>query len=221
MTVLFMNKHIQLYEIKNVSLVIIFLGERCVHCPVNEEYSKKPICPPDTCSAIGKEYDCCNAKSPPFKTGCRCKSGYYRLNENGPCVLACDCPPPPDCCSENEVYSSEPICPPDICSSISAGYCCDCPELPPYKPGCKCKGGYLRLEKNSPCVSACNCPQNSNYCPENEVCVLAPFCPPDTCFSRSARYDCRNVTANDIGCRCKDGYLRLTENSPCIPIDQC
>lgn len=161
-----------------------------------------------------KEYDCCKATSLSYKTGCRCKSGYYRLKKNGPCV------PASNCCSENEVYSPDPICPPDTCSSISASYYCDSP-VSPYKPGCQCKSGYLRLEKNSPCVSACNCPQNSNYCPENEECVLAPFCPPDTCFSLSASFDCRNVTVNNIGCKCKSGYLRRTANSPCTPIEEC
>ncbi|XP_026321454.1 cadmium metallothionein-like [Hyposmocoma kahamanoa] len=192
-------------------------------CPPNEVYSCDPICPPDTCCALDEEYDCCNATSPPYKTGCRCKDGYYRLYENGPCVPACDCTKAPYSCPPNEVYSCDPICPPDTCCALDDDYdCCDATS-PPYKTGCRCKKGYYRLHENGPCVPAKECCNAPYSCPKNEIYSCEPICPPDTCCSIGKKYDCCDADSPpySTGCRCKKGYYRLYDGGPCVPACDC
>ncbi|XP_026321682.1 inducible metalloproteinase inhibitor protein-like [Hyposmocoma kahamanoa] len=136
--------------------VVYVSGESRRRCKRNEEYSSDPICPPDTCASIVSRYNCINATSPPFRTGCKCKSGYLRLTKDSPCVRYCNCPQlPHGCCPRNEEYSPEPICPPDLCISILADY--NCEDLSQYRNGCKCISGYLRQEETSRCIPAEQC----------------------------------------------------------------
>lgn len=46
-------------------------------------------------------------------------------------------------------------------------------------------------------------------------------CPPETCRSIIARYKCDSKDKGQPGCACKEGFLRLSLNSTCIPMEQC
>ncbi|CAH2992004.1 unnamed protein product [Chilo suppressalis] len=202
----------------------------------NEEFvQEKPCCPPDTCESLVAKYDC--SKSPPPQPGCVCKSGYKRLNETSKCVPLCECPQmasSPDCqpqtCKDpNEEFVQEkPCCPPDTCESLVAKY--DCSKSPPPQPGCVCKSGYKRLNETSKCVPICQCPQlaSSPDCqpqtckdPNEEFVQEKPCCPPDTCESLVAKYDCSKSPPPQPGCVCKSGYKRLNETSKCVPLCEC
>ncbi|RVE49280.1 hypothetical protein evm_006074 [Chilo suppressalis] len=202
----------------------------------NEEFvQEKPCCPPDTCESLVAKYDC--SKSPPPQPGCVCKSGYKRLNETSKCVPLCECPQlasSPDCqpqtCKDpNEEYVKEkPSCPPDTCNALVARY--NCTNAPPPQPGCVCKSGYRRLNEISGCVPICECPEmaSSPDCPKQtcddpneEFVQKKKTCPPDTCISIVARYDCSKSPPPQPGCVCKSGYKRLNETSKCVPICQC
>ncbi|XP_026751494.2 venom serine protease inhibitor-like [Galleria mellonella] len=63
----------------------------------NEVYDTcPPICPPQTCDAIGKIYHCPNIPANPTevpgycKPACRCISKYFR-NQNNECVSVEEC----------------------------------------------------------------------------------------------------------------------------------
>ncbi|PZC75811.1 hypothetical protein B5X24_HaOG205631 [Helicoverpa armigera] len=69
------------------------------------------------------------------------------------------------CSDKNEVYTHyKKDCPPDTCISLVAKIKCNDSE--PYKKGCVCNSGYLRQDKNSPCIPFCMCEEmiHSEYC---------------------------------------------------------
>jgi hypothetical protein len=63
-------------------------------------------------------------------------------------------------------------------------------------------------------------PCGSKKCPENEEFnINKPSCPPDSCASLVARYDCSKAPPPKPGCQCKSGYKRL--NNRCVPLCEC
>lgn len=45
-------------------------------------------------------------------------------------------------------------------------------------------------------------------------------CPPETCLSLVARFKCAAQECVQ-GCKCNNGFLRLNEGKPCIPLTKC
>ncbi|XP_063549068.1 zonadhesin-like [Cydia strobilella] len=58
-------------------------------------------------------------------------------------------------------------------------------------------------------------------CPKNEVYRCQNTCPPDGCVTLYAAFDCIANQTCVNGCYCKDDYLRIGRNGPCVPRDQC
>ncbi|XP_063616228.1 zonadhesin-like [Cydia splendana] len=58
-------------------------------------------------------------------------------------------------------------------------------------------------------------------CPKNEVRRCQNTCPPDGCITLYAAFDCIANQTCVNGCYCKDDYLRIGRNGPCVPRDQC
>nr|UZH98602.1 zonadhesin-like protein 6 [Plectrocnemia conspersa] len=186
-----------------------FTGCRCKsgHVRLNGKCIKECDCP-IVCTGSHEEYvincikgeptcDCPNPPSCSPFTGCRCKSGYVRLN--GICIKQCDCPPK---CNANEEY---------VISCIKGEQTCD--NLYPYlcEPftGCRCKSGYVRF--NGKCIKECDCPPKCN---DNEEYVISCVKGEPTCDNRNP-ISCRPFT----GCRCKPGYVRFNEK--CIKECDC
>ncbi|GAB0100412.1 hypothetical protein DMENIID0001_164520 [Sergentomyia squamirostris] len=159
----------------------------------NEEYSE--------CGNSCKE-SCSSSRSPcPLfcKPGCYCKSGYSR--SNGVCVPTDQCPG--KCSGPNEVYSD--------CGNSCKEKCGTkfCPQV--CETGCFCRPGYARV--NGICIPKKKCPT----CGENEQYTYCGSACTDPCETRGQTC----LDACKEGCFCKDGYSRITPDTPCVPDSQC
>ncbi|KPI98048.1 Inducible metalloproteinase inhibitor protein [Papilio xuthus] len=212
-------------------------GDRCVpfeKCPninkaanctgPNESLQCVRSCPPlATCDNRNKTYHCPINKFGPCYYKCACNKGFYR-NADGFCVTnnLCD----KKCNDPNAEYKPDKKkCPSDLCSSIVSKFACNPNEL--GQPGCVCKSGFLRLNENSTCIPANQCPEMGNApdkkCsgPNEEYKADKKSCPPEICRSIIARYKCDSKEKGQPSCACKPGFLRLNLNSSCIPMEQC
>ncbi|CAF0815420.1 unnamed protein product [Adineta steineri] len=109
-------------------------------------------------------------------------------------------------CPVNEEYNE--------CGTACQENCTHAPEICTYQcvQGCFCKKGFVRqTDDKSKCVpqSQCSCPINEFFNPCGSAC-------PDTCTARS-----QSCTKQCIpGCFCKDGYVRLNNQSGSLCIHE-
>ncbi|XP_077288741.1 zonadhesin-like [Arctopsyche grandis] len=185
-------------------------------CNKNEEldicYNK---CPPRTCDAIGKGFEC-----PPPDSNCKpaCKCIFdYRRNSDGVCIPVQKCPPL-KCTGENEIYNScPPRCLDEGCRSLYDPRVCT-QEVRECSPACVCKDGYLRnLEGN--CILKTQCPE---YCSDPNAVFgqCGNFCP-TTCKNKDIpNRVCPGICKVGGGCVCKLGFVE-NDKGLCIPPEKC
>ncbi|XP_045534222.1 fibrillin-2 [Papilio machaon] len=189
----------------------------------NESLQCIRSCPPlATCDNRNKTYHCLINTSAPCNYQCACDKGFYR-NTDGFCVTnnLCD----KKCNDPNAEYKPDKKkCPSDLCSSIVSRIACNPNEQ--GQPGCVCKSGFLRLNENSTCIPANQCPELVNA-PGNctgpyESLKCVKSCPrPRTCIGRFLRYKCLNTSeACKNECVCDDGYYRNPDGF-CVTSDLC
>ncbi|KAL0840607.1 hypothetical protein ABMA28_015809 [Loxostege sticticalis] len=130
--------------------------EECDKCQKpNEFYSCNSACD-NECSDLTQNRTNCPIVNIKCNEWCYCDDGYARDAQRN-CVPVSQCHQQ---CGPNEVFTCNMDCPPEICFSIVARYKCSLSEI--CAQGCWCKPGYLRLEKGSPCIPICQCPEMAN-----------------------------------------------------------
>ncbi|KAL4708410.1 hypothetical protein ACJJTC_019646 [Scirpophaga incertulas] len=136
----------------------------------------------------------------------------YFIMKNGTCRRA------------NEVYVDCPTaqCSPGTCANLGRPFSCEnvsgknCSS----KPGCVCRGGYLR-NRNGACIPAGDCqPQ----CKENEIFVDCPdsMCDPKNCSEVGFPVACATYQTcpSKPGCVCRSGYVRDSDGA-CVAASTC
>ncbi|XP_059048364.1 antichymotrypsin-2-like [Achroia grisella] len=125
----------------------------------NEIYDTcPPVCPPQTCEAIGKTYYCPlipvnkTAIAGYCKPACRCKPGYYR-NLINQCISKNDCL---KCTGPHEYFSCGVACD-NVCATIKEQNQTNCPIInKTCNKKCYCEEGYARNANNT-CIPIDQC----------------------------------------------------------------
>ncbi|XP_052750888.1 zonadhesin isoform X1 [Galleria mellonella] len=134
--------------------------EDCHKClGQNEVYDPcPPICPPQTCDAIGKSYSCPSIPTNPTevpgycKPACRCKPGYYR-NLIDQCISKKDCL---KCTGPHEYFSCGGACD-NVCATIKKQNQTHCPIINiTCNRKCYCEADYAR-NVNGTCIPIDEC----------------------------------------------------------------
>ncbi|CAH4008536.1 unnamed protein product [Pieris brassicae] len=139
-------------------------------------------------------------------------------------------------CGDDEFFFCGPECD-NECSTLHEMNRTNCPILNIVcNEKCYCEDGYARDDEGQ-CIPIEECP-SSYYrqvrspkshihrepllCPPNEEYARCKrSCPPDTCKSLVAFYDCDSEEKCASGCLCKSGFLRKNAKGPCTPIREC
>ncbi|XP_013142384.1 PREDICTED: zonadhesin-like [Papilio polytes] len=199
--------------------LILNCDPRCV-CKPNTYRDKNNVCvpvdqcptPPVVCGENEVEtckFDDDDTELSVCKPKCDCKENYSR-DSSGQCVPDTPCPPntcdvPPECrrtCAKPN---------PKNCSSQ---------EVSENENGCKCKPGYILLDRHGECVKIEECPSDLGC--NGDINALVTQCPPpcpSTC-SGPNEILCRKACL-DVGCKCKEGFILPELNGRCIPPDEC
>ncbi|XP_013174037.1 PREDICTED: zonadhesin-like isoform X3 [Papilio xuthus] len=201
--------------------LILNCQPRCV-CKPKTYRDKNNVCVPvDQCPAppvvCGEnEVETCNfdddysTEVSVCKPTCNCKENYSR-DSNGKCVpdrpvcslKTCDVP------TECRRTCAEPN--PKNCSYE---------EVSENQNGCKCKPGYILLDKSGKCVKIQNCPSDLSCNGDaNAVVSQCPSPCPSTC-SAPNEILCKK-SCLDVGCKCKEGFILSKLNGICIPPEKC
>ncbi|KPJ02419.1 Zonadhesin [Papilio xuthus] len=201
--------------------LILNCQPRCV-CKPKTYRDKNNVCVPvDQCPAppvvCGEnEVETCNfdddysTEVSVCKPTCNCKENYSR-DSNGKCVpdipvcslKTCDVP------TECRRTCAEPN--PKNCSYE---------EVSENQNGCKCKPGYILLDKSGKCVKIENCPSDLSCNGDaNAVVSQCPSPCPSTC-SAPNEILCKK-SCLDVGCKCKEGFILSKLNGICIPPEKC
>ncbi|CAG5046266.1 unnamed protein product [Parnassius apollo] len=186
-------------------------------CGENEVGSNcRKTCPPDTCNFDPTKEAC---KPSPCQPGCNCIKDYCR-DATGKCVPKEQCPKSNKCvpsmiceipykCRRTCAEPNPPNCP--AYSNVSENV-----------KGCKCKPGFILLEKGPPftCVRIEDCPQQKGCNGDNNAHITKcpPACP-STCQSPN-KVTCKKACL-DVGCSCNDGMILSKLNGKCINPDDC
>ncbi|CAK9303837.1 unnamed protein product [Gordionus sp. m RMFG-2023] len=133
------------------------------------------------------------------RTICKCKPGYIKTSQLGPCFYS-TCSHKPNNSGNNNIFPSN-----DIASTTQ--YCGGRPfETCTFNPRtvrmeCDCIKGYRRSRSpDGPCVRAqCDLGSNSG-CFANQECAYGT-----------------NGNAPNIECRCKNSFIQLKQGGPCVP----
>ncbi|KPJ07649.1 Tenascin-X [Papilio machaon] len=169
------------------------------------------------------------------KPTCVCKEKYSR-DSNGNCVP--DTPPCGDYLllftyhefnlskyfDAKAVYHTSKTCdvPPECrrtCAEPNPKNC-SYQEVFKNKNGCKCKPGYILLDKDGKCVKIEDCPSDLSC--NGDANALVSQCPspcPSTC-SAPNEILCKKACL-DVGCKCKEGFILSKLNGLCIPPEKC
>lgn len=84
------------------------------------------------------------------------------------------------------------------------------------KPDCICKKGFIRISERGPCIPIEKCQR----CGRNEEPSLCSTPCQPTC-ANPVRFPCPTKACGDPDCVCKIGFIRLTDDGPCISGDKC
>ncbi|XP_068630539.1 rh5-interacting protein-like isoform X2 [Battus philenor] len=193
-------------------------------CPrVNEEFDPCPLCSNDNCSRATPDGTCkvIGRIGIPLqcRPSCRCKKNYWRDGDR--CVPYESCPNVPKKCTKpHESLKCTTSCPrPRTCFGRHIRYKCPDVTAQVCKDECVCDDGYYR-NSDGFCVTSDLCDKKCTG--PNEVYKAdKKTCPPETCRSIVARYKCDSNEVGQPGCVCKPGFLRLSLNSTCIPMEEC
>ncbi|CAG9785236.1 unnamed protein product [Diatraea saccharalis] len=185
-----------------------------LYCGPNEVETCAKKCPPEkTCRNRGIMISCLNDPCPCTRK-CVCADGYYR-NAIGECITGEQCD---RCQKPNEFYSCNSACD-NECINIYSQNRTNCPiKNIQCNERCYCDDGYARDASNN-CIPVNQC--NVRGRDPNEVYTCSRSCPPDLCISTVAFFKCNSNEPEKLRYRCKPGYLREEDGSPCIPICQC
>ncbi|XP_037299545.1 zonadhesin isoform X3 [Manduca sexta] len=201
---------------------------------LNEKYTDcaQRLCRPQNCSDVAVDqlsFICEPDKTDGCDVGCVCIDGYLRA-DNGTCVPEEECPStnPAIICAQNEEYSlcTQILCRRQFCDEIygSPVHTCSLEESESCNPGCVCKEGYLRDDKDI-CVleDECKTPFDCSARP-NEIYVACPSCVSDSCADiGKTRDSCSRwslIEPCKPACRCATGFNRNDEGV-CVPTAQC
>ncbi|XP_013134472.1 PREDICTED: zonadhesin-like isoform X2 [Papilio polytes] len=191
----------------------------------NEVYkADKKKCPPQTCQSKLALYRCDPEEK--GQPGCVCKPGYLRLNINSTCIPSEQCSAnstnttPLNCTLPNESSQCVRACPPlNTCDNKNKTFHCLVNASAPCKQQCACNKGFYR-NSDGFCVTSQLCDKKCSG-PYEVYTDNKRDCAPDICMSIVSRYACDPKDKGVPGCVCKGGYLRLSLNSTCIPMNQC
>ncbi|XP_037874648.1 zonadhesin isoform X3 [Bombyx mori] len=179
-------------------------------------------CGPMTCSEKDGPMYCPSVDQKSCKAGCVCKEGYLK-DDSGKCVARENCPNSDSfkTCAVNEQYSNcvQSVCRPEKCSNLGGSLTCTGVSESDCTGGCVCKDNYFRA-KNGTCITVSDCDKECSGENEEFTNCTNP-CPPRTCNSLVARFDCSKPKPCEEGCACKPDYLKLDDNSACVKICEC
>ncbi|XP_047515818.1 inducible metalloproteinase inhibitor protein-like isoform X2 [Pieris napi] len=189
-------------------------------------------CPTSEVECVNGEIrrSCLNSAEP-CTMQCVCKPGLYRSYLG-------DCLPEENCgkCGNHEFFSCGPECD-NECSTLHEMNRTNCPILNIVcNEKCYCEDGFARNDARE-CIPVEECPNSYNrdmrspkshihheplLCPPNEEYSRCKrSCPPETCNSLVAFYNCGSGEKCEPGCVCKSGFLRKNVDEPCTPIREC
>ncbi|XP_028178885.1 zonadhesin-like isoform X2 [Ostrinia furnacalis] len=162
------------------------------------------VCPPQVCEIAYTEYLCLPHECQP---GCNCRQDYLR-DCNNICIINTDCPLPGEKCV--------PICRPTCAVPNPQG----CRPPSPKDPNA-CPDGFVLTEEGGNCTYIESCPENQGCNGDpNAIIRRCPSPCPSTCDAPNSNLaNCKKEC--QLGCECKDGYIRREENGPCILPDDC
>ncbi|KAL4707319.1 hypothetical protein ACJJTC_019857, partial [Scirpophaga incertulas] len=176
----------------------------------NEVWSPRvPKCLVERCEDLDDPSQACYSPYRDIMPRCICKKGYYRNSED-------ICVPKSQCPSQCSVAARcRPTC--------AVPNPTNCPVVL-NKPtenvdGCQCKQGYILSETNGRCIKIEECPQDSCNGDPNAIVKACPWACDPTC-ARPGMANCEKL-CKPVGCQCKPGYIRSSEDGSCILADDC
>ncbi|KOB67041.1 Serine protease inhibitor 28, partial [Operophtera brumata] len=202
----------------------LYNEEHCKTCDdPNEEYVDcKETCPPEICFSISAFYDCDDA--PPCKPGCACKDDHYRKQWNTTCVASCECP---------QMYNDD-HCVKLVTIQMKNMLTANEPALPRHATQFqRLSNATMSLHANQAVLAKVVTIENigiqaawrhaSKTCddPNEEYVDCKQTCPPETCFSMQAFYDCTDEPPCEPGCACKGDHYRKDWNTTCVAECEC
>nr|XP_049693107.1 zonadhesin isoform X3 [Helicoverpa armigera] len=181
----------------------------------NEVLKRNPKeCFSERCEDRGKPCDPVYPATP----RCVCKEGFFR-NEDDECIPASECPNTSCNGDENAIFSDCPSSCQATCDNPNTNQPCNRKCM---TPGCVCKPGFIKIEKDGKCIDPKKCPANLGCNGDLNATYSG-------CTSRCPA-KCADLGKDDAilcpavcgpgGCVCKQGYF-LNDNGKCVKPEDC